>query len=340
MEHNILLVDDDPGLIRVMAKMLAGLGQFRFATEGESALRLVQDWRPDLLILDAELPGMSGFQICEKVKSDPSLRDIPIIFVTSHSDHDFEVRGLEIGAADFIAKPVNEALVQARVKTQLRIKRLTDDLRRSATKDQVTRLPNRLSFEETLSKEWARNLRSGSEIGLLMIEVDHLDAYTERYGHAMVDQTMRKVAGALNRTCDHPAHFLARFDRSTFALLMPDADRSSAEARAHVVIDAVEKLAIEHQTSPVSTHVTCSVGLSLYDRASDGWVEPLQGSGLAEFPACDSNDLRHCALGAQERARRSGGGQSWWLDISRDSSSMRAQEISPFSRPVPLQAAA
>ena len=55
MEHNILLVDDDPGLIRVMAKMLAGLGQFRFATEGESALRLVQDWRPDLLILDAEL---------------------------------------------------------------------------------------------------------------------------------------------------------------------------------------------------------------------------------------------------------------------------------------------
>ena len=340
MEHNILLVDDDPGLIRVMAKMLAGLGQFRFATEGESAMRLVRDWQPDLLILDAELPGMSGFQICEQVKSDPSLRDIPIVFVTSHADHAFEVRALEIGAADFIAKPVNEALVLARVKTQLRIKRLTDDLRRSATKDVVTRLPNRLSFEETLSKEWARNLRSGGEMGLLMIEVDHLEAYTERYDHTMVDQTMRKVAGALNRSCDHPAQYLARFDRSTLALLMPDADRSTVEARAHLAIDIIEKLAIEHQTSPTSMHVTASVGLSVYDQASEAWVQPLEGSGLAEIPACDSADLRHCALAALERARRSGGGQSWWMDIGRDSSSMRAQEISPFSRPVPLQAVA
>jgi diguanylate cyclase (GGDEF)-like protein len=340
MEHNILLVDDDPGLIRVMASMLSGLGQFRFATEGESAMRLVRDWQPDLLILDAELPGMSGFQICEKVKSDPSLRDIPIIFVTSHSDRDFEVKGLEIGAADFIAKPVNAALVLARVKTQLRIKRLTDDLRRSATKDLVTRLPNRVSFEEILTKEWARNLRSGNEIGLLMVEVDHLDAYTDRYGHTMVDQTMRKVANALNRTCDHPANHVARFDRSTFAMLMPESDRDAAEARAHGVIGAVEKLAIEHQVSPVSMHVTCSVGLSVYDRSSRCWVEPLPGSEIAQIPACDSADLRHCALGALERARHSGGGQAWWLDIGRESSSKQAQEISPFVHSLPLRAMA
>ncbi len=97
MEHNILLVDDDPGLIRVMASMLAGLGQFRFATAGESALHQARDWQPDLMVLDAELPGLSGFQICETIKADPSLRDVPIIFVTSHCDHDFEVKGLEIG---------------------------------------------------------------------------------------------------------------------------------------------------------------------------------------------------------------------------------------------------
>jgi diguanylate cyclase (GGDEF)-like protein len=340
MEYNILLVDDDPGLIRVMARMLAGLGQFRFATTGEGALQLVRDWEPDLLILDAELPGMSGFQICEKIKSDPTLRDIPIIFVTSHNDHDFEVKALEIGASDFIAKPVNDALMLARVKTQLRLKRLTDDLRRSATKDLVTRLPNRLSFEETLSKEWARNLRSGNEISLLMVELDHLEPYTERYGHGMVDQTMRKVAQALGRTIDHPANYLARFDRSTFAFILPETGREGAEQRAHAAIDAIENLGIDHQTSPTSGHVTCSVGLAMYDKASRCWVDPLNAGGLAEIPECDSADLRHCAQSALEQARRSGGGQSWWLDIGRNRSSKHAQEISPHSRPMPLRAAA
>ena len=336
MEYNILLVDDDPGMIRVMARMLAGLGEFRFATHGEGAIELVRDWQPDLLILDAELPGISGFQVCERIKSDPTTRDVPIIFVTSHSDHDFEVKGLELGAADFIAKPVNEALVLARVRTQLRLKRLTDDLRRSATKDSVTKLPNRLSFEETLGKEWARNLRSGSEISLLMVEMDHLELYTERYGHQMVEQTMRKLAKALNGTCDHPANYLARFDRSTFALLLPEGNRAVAEKRAHLVIDTVEKLAIDHDASPISRHVTASVGFSVYDRESHCWVQPLDASGLGEIPLCDAADLRHCALGALDVARRSGRGQAWWQDIGRETSGKLVHEVSPFRRAEPM----
>ena len=330
MEHNILLVDDDPGMIRVMARMLAGLGEFRFATQGEAAIELVRDWQPDLLILDAELPGISGFQVCERIKSDPATRDTPIIFVTSHGDRDFEVKGLELGAADFIAKPVNEALVLARVKTQLRLKRLTDELRGSATKDTVTKQPNRISFEETLAKEWARTLRSGSEISLLLVEMDHLEPYTERYGHQMVDQTMRKLAKALNSTCDHPANYLARFDRSTFALLLPETNRDVAQQRAHKVLDTIEKLAIEHDVSPISRHVTASVGFSVYDQASPCWVRPLDANGVGEIPSCNSADLRHCALSALDVARRSGRGQAWWQDIGRDTSGKLAREISPL----------
>lgn len=330
MEHNILLVDDDPGMIRVMASVLAGLGQFRFATDGESAIKLMNEHQPDLLILDAELPGMSGFQICEKVKSDPVLKDIPIIFVTSHSDRDFEVKGLEIGASDFIAKPVNEALMVARVRTQLRIKRLTDDLRRSATKDGVTRLPNRSSFEEVLTKEWSRGLRSGDEAALLMVEVDHLAQYAERYGHSMVDQTMRKVATAIGRTCDHPAEYLARFDRSTFALLMPETGRERAEQRACALLQVVERLAIEHQTSPISTHVTASVGLSVYDHQSPVWVAPLAPGGIQELPACEAGDLRHCALSALEQARGKQGSQAWQVEVGRDIGKQRAVEVLPL----------
>jgi diguanylate cyclase (GGDEF)-like protein len=340
MEHNILLVDDDPGLIRVMARMLAGLGQFRFATHGEAALQQARDWQPDLMILDAEMPGMSGFQVCEAMKADPALRDVPVIFVTSHTDHDFEVKGLELGAVDFIAKPVNEALVVARVRTQLRIKRLTDELRRVASKDLATKLPNRLRFEETLSMEWARGLRAGSAISLLMVEVDHLDLYTERYGHRMVDKCLRQLAQALQEGSDRPADVLARYDNNTFALLLPETTHEQAEQRAHLVMDAVERLAIDHETSPTARHVTTSIGISVYDATSDCWVAPLDADGLGELPMCDSADLTRCAMAALSAARKSGRAQSWWADISVGSSGIQVREVSPHSRPAPLQAVA
>jgi diguanylate cyclase (GGDEF)-like protein len=339
MEHNILLVDDDPGLIRVMARMLAGQGQFRFATTGEAALQLARDWQPDLMVLDAELPGMSGFQVCETMKADPVLRDVPIIFVTSHSDHDFEVKGLGLGAVDFIAKPVNEALVLARVKTQLRIKRLTDELRRNATKDRVTKLANQASFEETLSKEWARGLCTGTAISLLLIGLDHMDAYGERYGHQMVDKTLRSVSQALQDTCTHPAEFLARFDRTTFVMLLPGSDRESSEERSHAVLDAIERLGIEHATSPLSGHVTATIGMSVYDRASGCWVEPLATDGVGELPECDAQALFRSAMGALKAARQAGCAQSWWADIGQDDAQGRAEEISAHSRPALLQAA-
>lgn len=338
MEHNILLVDDDPGLIRVMARMLSGLGQLRFATQGSAALQLARDWQPDLMILDAEMPGMSGFQVCEAMKADPALRDVPIIFVTSHTDHDFEVSALGLGAVDFIAKPVNEALVLARVKTQLRIKRLTDELRRVATKDLVTKLPNRFSFEEDLNKEWLRGLRSGAAISLMMVEVDHLDLYTDRYGYPMVDKCMRLVAKALQSVCDRPFDLLARFDQNTFAFLLPETTHEEAEQRAHQAMDVVEGLAMDHDASPTSRHVTTTVGISTYDVSSDSWVTPMGADGVGEIPACDAADLSRCALAALRAARESGRAQSWWTAIAPEDAELNPREISPMSRPMPLQA--
>ena len=340
MEHNILLVDDDPGLIRVMARMLAGLGQFRFATTGEAALQQARDWQPDLMVLDAELPGMSGFQVCETMKADPVLRDVPIIFVTSHSDHDFEVKGLALGAVDFIAKPVNEALVLARVKTQLRIKRLTDELKRNATKDRVTRLPNVSSFEETLTREWARGLRAGTPMSLLLIGVDHLKAYGERYGHHMVDKALRRIAQAVQQTCSHPADSLAQLDQETFAMLLPGSDGARAQTRAHAVLDAVEALGISHDVSPTSRHMTASIGVSVYAEGSGCWVKPLDIDGVGKLPDCDEQDLYRSAKGALEAAHRAGHAQAWWVDVGREDALGRAREISPHISAAFLQAMA
>jgi PleD family two-component response regulator len=100
-----------------------------------------------LLLLDAEMPGMDGFQVCQAIKSDPALRHVPVIFVTSICDHDYEVIGLHLGADDYITKPIVASSLLARVQAKLRSKALADAARTLVVLDAVTGLPDRRAFE-------------------------------------------------------------------------------------------------------------------------------------------------------------------------------------------------
>lgn len=134
---DILIVDDDPGMVQALARVIRPLGRLRFATQGQDALRLMAETPPDLVLLDAQMPGMSGFEVLDAIKRDQRLADIPVIFVTSHAEASFEQTGLEKGAADFIAKPIRPAIVQARVRTQLRLKQANDALKAVAATDRL-----------------------------------------------------------------------------------------------------------------------------------------------------------------------------------------------------------
>src|ERR1700693_5825425 len=153
---SILLVDDDPGAIQLMGRILANVGKLVFATNGKDALRLARDSVPDLILLDAEMPGMSGFELLKTLQAESTLADVPVIFITSHIEAGFEVSALDMGAADFIAKPLRSSRVLARVRTQLRMKHLADELRRTATTDALTGIANRRQFDESLEREWLR----------------------------------------------------------------------------------------------------------------------------------------------------------------------------------------
>ena len=183
MSSDILLVDDDPDAIKLLSRILSGSGNLRFATCGEDALRLAREAAPDLILLDAEMPGMSGFQVLEELRAEPRLAGAAVIFVTSQSGAAFTVSAFEMGAADYITKPVNAALVLARVRTQLRTKRLTDELRRTATTDSLTGIASRRQFDESYKHEWLRAQRAGDAVALLLVDVDHFKLYNDRYGH-------------------------------------------------------------------------------------------------------------------------------------------------------------
>lgn len=259
---NLLLVDDDPNCIAVMHKMLADFGQVRFAMSAQDALRLARQNVPDLILLDIEMPEGNGFDLCVQLKSDPLLIDVPVIFITSHDSTDQEVTGLSLGAADFISKPPRAPLVMARVRTQLRMKQMADELRQAAHVDGLTGVYNRRKFDEIISIEWLRAIRIGQPLALIMMDIDYFKAFNDQHGHLAGDQCLKTVAITLKAAIRRPTDLLARYGGEEFVLLLPNTGVQGALAVAAQIRLGMEELRLPHGYSPVSEHVTLSMGVS------------------------------------------------------------------------------
>jgi diguanylate cyclase (GGDEF)-like protein len=266
---SILLVDDDVAVIQFMGRSLMEVGRLRFAGNGQDALRLAHESLPDLIMLDAEMPGMNGFQLLQAIKTDPVLVDIPVIFITSHVEADFEVKALQMGAADFIPKPLRTAPVLARISTHLRLKHLTDELRRAASTDGLTGIANRRRFAEILELEWLHMRRKGEPVSLLLIDVDHFKLFNDRYGHPKGDECLREIALALQANCQRPTDLVARYGGEEFAVLLPQTPVDGAARIAAGVLESVRSLQVIHEDSPTAAHVTVSVGIACCSNVVD-----------------------------------------------------------------------
>jgi len=313
----ILLVDDDIASIQLVAALLADVADLRFAASGVDALRLACEHPPDLVLLDAEMPGMDGFEVCETLKADPRLRDIAVVFLTSHAEPEFEVRGFEAGAADFIAKPICAPLLTARVKTHLRAKQLSDQMRRIATIDALTGVWNRRRLDEALAWEWPR-ARRGEPLTLMLLDVDHFKLFNDHYGHPAGDACLRTIALALERACRRPADLVARYGGEEFAVLLPNTPRAGAEHVARCLLDTVDALDVRHEVSPVANHVTVSIGVCCYDQESTCWLAPDADTrtGDALHARCSAGDMVEAADKALYAAKTSGRARARMLDVA------------------------
>ena len=300
---SLLVIDDDPGSVQVLGRMLAGLGHLRFALSGVDALALALASAPDVVLVDAEMPGMNGFELCARMKGEPALAEVPVIFVTSHGDIATEVAGFAAGAADFIRKPPVAEVVRARVGTQLRLKALADALRRSASTDGLTGVVNRRRFDEDLRAECERARRSGDTLALVMIDVDDFKRFNDRYGHVAGDACLRQVAAALQSVAQRPADRVARYGGEEFVLLLPQTELDGALAVAQRAVDAVAALRTPHDNSSVGRFLTISAGVAAARRTADGGHTLLSADVLVEaadqalFAAKRGGRGRCCAFG-------------------------------------------
>lgn len=330
MKHTeILIVDDDPGAIQLMTRMLSGTGHVRFATNGKAALRLAQEKTPDLILLDAEMPGMSGFEVCTALKADALLAQVPVVFITGHSHPSFELSGFEVGAADFISKPVSEPVVMARVQTQLRLKQLHDELLRIATVDALTGVANRRQFDTVLDREWRRAQRDGKPMALLMIDVDHFKRFNDHHGHPAGDAALQSVALAIGAVCQRPADLVARYGGEEFALLLPDTPCDGARLLAHRILSAVAALQLPHGDSPTAAHVTLSIGVSCSDAGGARRVEQIGDHFDLRLLDLDSN-ASHLVAAADKAlyaAKQHGRCCAYFLDMAEREAPTGARRI-------------
>ena len=258
----LLVVDDQPINIQVMHQIFAAQYQVFMATNGAQALDFCRVNPPDLVLLDIVMPGMDGFEVCAALKTDPGTQDIPVIFVTAHTDAAQETRGLEVGAVDFISKPVNPAVVRARVRTQLTLKFQSDLMRKLVFLDGLTGVFNRRYFDQQLAIEMARSVRAQTPLALIMLDVDFFKRYNDRYGHQAGDDCLRQVAQTLKESLRRPADLVARYGGEEFVCILPETEFEDAMKMARELELNVRQKAIAHEASEAARVVTISLGVA------------------------------------------------------------------------------
>ena len=296
----LLVVDDQPINIQVIHQIFSADCQVFMATSGAQALTICKDNPPDLVLLDVVMPGMDGFEVCAKLQADETTRNIPVIFVTAHADASQETLGLATGAVDFISKPVNPAVVRARVKTHLTLKFQSDLLRQLVFLDGLTGVFNRRYFDQQLAKEWARATRNESALSVILVDVDFFKHFNDLYGHQCGDDCLKSIALALKTALRRPADLVARYGGEEFVCVLPDTPFNEAIVFANHLKAVIRTLELPHADSKVGPFVTISLGVASRVESGDSGVTT----------ASDPTELVSLADARLYRAKSRGRGQA------------------------------
>jgi len=279
----ILIVDDcrvsTTHIVGILTE--AGHTDTITASDFEQAMKVLQtasktDAPVDLILMDVGMPETDGIAATLTIKSHYEFEDIPVIFVTSYNDEATLDRAFAAGASDYIVKPVGKVEIRARIRSALQLRnemvkrhqrereleRLARKLERMSNLDGLTGIANRRCFDDTLVKEWVRNGRADTPLGLLMIDIDHFKSYNDALGHVDGDVCLCGVAESILAGVHRPGDLVARYGGEEFAVILPDTDYTGAKAVADTIHTRLAQTCISHPNSSVSCSVTVSIGVA------------------------------------------------------------------------------
>lgn len=296
-QFKILIVDDVPKNIQVAANILQESGcQMAFAQDGPTAVEQTEVNRFDLILLDIMMPEMDGYEVCRKVRENPANRGIPIIFLTAKDDADSIVKGLELGAVDYLTKPFNGLELQARVKTHLELyrskkeiidanKRLNREIaervkvenklqrsreayRQLSIHDSLTGLFNTRHLYLALESLVSESERKGQTFSLIFLDIDNFKRVVDTHGHLHGSQVLAEVAQTIRNCIVKPAYGVA-YGGDEFVVVLPGFNHDQGLEKAEEIRIKLKNTTYLPLVSD-GVHIQASFGVSTYpDDASD-----------------------------------------------------------------------
>jgi diguanylate cyclase (GGDEF)-like protein len=222
----------------------------------------------DLILCDLEMPRMDGFKFITMARSRDDLKSIPVIILTARETRELKIKGLEQGASDYVTKPFDPGELVARVKVQLKLKLLQDELKRSnemlkelSNTDPLTQLFNRRYMMEVLDREIQRTARKGSPISILLIDIDHFKKVNDTYGHQLGDVVLVNIANVIRkhlRTYD----VAARYGGEEFVAILPETPLDEALSVAERIRMATQQSSFTNKLQNLK--ITISIGVSTF----------------------------------------------------------------------------
>lgn len=258
----VLIVDDVPTNVQVLAEALSSEYQLKVASNGAEALDIAERDHPDLILLDIMMPGMDGFEVCRCLKNNSHTQKIAVIFVTAKSANSDEEMGLKLGAVDYVTKPYVIPVVKARIHNHIRLKQQADLLESLALIDALTHVSNRRRFDEVLASQWRMAMQEQQPISLILIEIDRFKQFNEFHGFGVGDTCLQLVADEISKTSNRPDDLIARYSGMIFTILMPKTSQETALMVAERIRQRIEKLLLPSSTGDGDVSVTVSLGVS------------------------------------------------------------------------------
>jgi diguanylate cyclase (GGDEF)-like protein len=263
----VAIVEDEPSYRDLLAEAVAGGGfEVRTASDGAAGLVLVRQWMPDAVLLDWVLPILDGGAVTRAIKSDPALARVFVIIASARGEGAMRAEGIEIGADDYLVKPVEPKELLARLRNGLMLRRLQAELEEKnrelallAATDPLTSLLNRRSFDRNLDREMTGARRYGEPLSLAILDVDEFKGVNDRFGHDVGDEVLREIALRLTDAC-RAGDSVARIGGEEFGLTLPRTSPEGARAAAERSRALIAGRPI--RTSSRELAVTVSVGVA------------------------------------------------------------------------------
>lgn len=276
MSDKLLLINASVANRAVFKITFKGHREILAAGDAGEAMRMADRRPPDLIAVDIGDDQDAGIVhgMIKHFRNAPSTRSVPIILLASAAQEAVAIRGLALGAVDFIAKPLSPLVLAARVQRHLDMKQERDTLVHQAGIDLVSGVASLSHFDAHAEREWRRGLRHHTQVSVAVIDIDNFRAYNEAHGYTAGDEVLRQLATALAAEIRRPVDLLARYHGDQFVALMPDTDSAGAQHVAQRLLARVRDLRLPFPESETG-FVTVSIGLATQ--------EPKDRDGMPEF---------------------------------------------------------